>query len=66
MSRYKNTNIRRKSLLPRKNNNALTYDTTHYAKVPESNNDLHVISTEGDRCDNLAFKIYGDSSLWWI
>ena len=66
MSRYKNTNVKRRSLLPRKKNNVLAYDTTIYSAVPESNNDMHIISTEGDRCDTLAYRFYKDESMWWF
>ena len=65
MSRYSNTKITRKSLLPKQKKNVLTYDTTLYQRIPETNGDLHIISTEGDRLDNLAFQFYGDPSLWW-
>ena len=65
MSRYSNTKITRKSLLPKQKKNVLSYETTFYQRIPETNGDLHVISTEGDRLDNLAFQFYGDPSLWW-
>ena len=65
MSRYSNTKITRKSLLPKQKNNVLSYNTTLYQRIPETNGDLHVISTEGDRLDNLAFQFYGDSNMWW-
>ena len=65
MSRYSNTQITRKSLLPKQKKNVLSYETTLYQRVPETNGDLHVISTEGDRLDNLAFQFYGNPSLWW-
>ena len=65
MSRYSNTKMTRKSLLPKQKNNVLSYGTTLYQRIPETNGDLHVISTEGDRLDNLAFQFYGDPSLWW-
>ena len=65
MSRYSNTKMTRKSLLPKQKNNVLSYETTLYQRIHETNGDLHVISTEGDRLDNLAFQFYGDSSLWW-
>ena len=48
MSRYSNTKISRKSLLPKQKKNV-----------------LHIISTDGDRLDNLAFQFYGDPNLWW-
>ena len=65
MSRYSNTKMTRKSLLPKQKKNVLSYETTLYQRVHETNGDLHVISTEGDRLDNLAFQFYGDPSLWW-
>ena len=42
------------------------YATTIYDEVKEKNTDSYFIATEGDRCDNLAFRFYGDSSLWWF
>ena len=65
MSRYSNTKITRKSLLPKQKKNVLSYETTFYRVINETNGDLHIISTEGDRLDNLAFQFYGDPSLWW-
>ena len=59
MSRYKNTKVRKK-------NKKKYYQTTIYKKVEEKNNDSYFISQEGDRCDNLAFRFYGDSKLWWF
>ena len=64
MSRYENTNIRKK-LLPNNKNKINSYGTTIYEKVYENNNDIYVISQEGDKLDNLAFQYYGDSKLWW-
>ena len=65
MSRYSNTKMTRKSLLPKQKNNVLSYETTLYQRIHETNGDLHVIATEGDRLDNLAFQFYGDPNLWW-
>ena len=65
MSRYSNTKVTRKSLLPKQKKNVLSYETTLYQRIPETNGDLHVIATEGDRLDNLAFQFYGDPNLWW-
>ena len=59
MSRYKNTS---KSIIKRKQ----YYNTTIYKKVEEKNSDSYFIAQEGDRCDNLANRFYGDSSLWWF
>tara|TARA_A100001391_G_C5031692_1_gene268545 strand:+ start:341 stop:610 length:270 start_codon:yes stop_codon:yes gene_type:complete len=59
MARYENTKQLRK-------NKKSYYGTTIYNKVDEKNTDLYFISQEGDRCDNLAFRFYGDSQLWWF
>ena len=59
MARYENTRLFRKN---KKN----YYGTTIYKKVEEKNNDMYFIAQEGDRCDNLANRFYGDSSLWWF
>ena len=58
-NRYENTKK------PRKNKKSY-YSTTVYSKVPEKNSDSYFIAQEGDRCDNLAFRFYGDSTLWWF
>tara|TARA_E500000331_G_scaffold343885_1_gene379303 strand:- start:573 stop:842 length:270 start_codon:yes stop_codon:yes gene_type:complete len=59
MSRYKSTDKNKKS-------NKKYYETTIYKKVEEKNTDSYFIATQGDRCDNLANRFYGDSTLWWF
>ena len=59
MARYENT----KKL---KKNKKSYYTTTVYKKVEEKNSDSYFITQEGDRCDNLAVRFYGDSTLWWF
>tara|TARA_Y100001973_G_C5194596_1_gene333345 strand:- start:1787 stop:2056 length:270 start_codon:yes stop_codon:yes gene_type:complete len=59
MKRYQSTSQNRK-------NNKSYKGTTIYNSVPERDDDLHFIAQQGDRCDNLAFKFYGDVSLWWF
>jgi len=69
MARYENTNIKRANKAKRSGEKSkifMKYDTTLYNKVTEANNDLFVITQDGDRLDNLAFQFYGDSSLWWF
>jgi len=61
MARYSDTNIKKNQ-----KTNKSYYNTTIYKKVPERNDDLYFISTEGDRCDNLANRFYNDSTLWWF
>ena len=59
MSRYKSTDKNRKS-------NKKYYETTIYKKVEEKNTDSYFIAQEGDRCDNLATRFYGNPNLWWF
>jgi len=37
-----------------------------YPEIPESINDVYVISSYGDRYDILAQEFYKDAALWWI
>jgi nucleoid-associated protein YgaU len=41
-------------------------ESTIYPKVKPNNNDLYIISEQGDRLDLLANKYYGDTTLWWV
>ena len=42
------------------------YSTTLYDKVAERNDDMYFIAQDGDRCDNLAARFYGDVDFWWF
>jgi hypothetical protein len=42
------------------------YKTIRYPEVPQSDNDIWVLTTVGDRLDILANDFYGDDSLWWV
>lgn len=44
----------------------IVYKTSRYPEVPLSENDVYVITTQGDRFDTLAQQYYSDSSLWWV
>ena len=57
MARYKNTSRR-------KGNKSLS--TTIYHGVPEEDTDMYFIAQEGDICDNLANRFYGNPNLWWF
>tara|TARA_Y100001963_G_C6781591_1_gene450215 strand:- start:2465 stop:2737 length:273 start_codon:yes stop_codon:yes gene_type:complete len=59
MGRYKDTKVKKLK------NGTLVKNTTIYHKIPERDDDLLVMSTEGDRFDLLANQYYGDPSLWW-
>lgn len=60
MNRYDSVNIN-------KDSNGRRYKVTTVLPIIEvSLDDTYIIGQVGDRLDNLAFKYYGDSSLWWI
>ena len=42
------------------------YITTQYPKIYPTSSDTIVISNEGDFLDSLAYKYYGDPTLWWV
>ena len=42
------------------------YRTTYYPQIPISDNDKFVRPVDGDRLDTLAYRYYGDITLWWI
>lgn len=39
---------------------------SYFPDIPLSEDDIYIITTEGDRFDILAQQFYGDSSLWWV
>lgn len=61
MDRYENTTI-----LTTANTNRPYYKGKFYPNIPLSESDVYVITTVGDRLDNLAFSYYRDATLWWI
>ena len=48
------------------NDGSRYYKGTRYPEIPLSQNDIYVITTEGDSLDVLAQQFYGDKSLWWV
>ncbi len=42
------------------------FKTTRYPKIPIAFNDIYIVANETDYLDNLAYKFYKDSTLWWI
>lgn len=42
------------------------YRTNFYPEIPESENDIWVITDFGDRLDLLANQFYGDVTLYWV
>ena len=37
-----------------------------YPNIPKKDNDIHIVTQQGDRLDSLANQFYNDASLWWI
>ena len=42
------------------------YKTTSYPIILPSTTDLQIVSNETDYLDTLAYKYYGDPTLYWI
>lgn len=40
--------------------------TVFYPTVSEQEDDIYVVTVEGDSLHNLAYEYYEDSSLWWV
>jgi nucleoid-associated protein YgaU len=59
MGRYSKTEIKTKGFQK-------YYSTTIVSKPPESDEDVFIVTTDGDRLDNLAFQFYGNPQLWYF
>ena len=60
MNRYRFTKIR-------KEEDGIQYRSiTEYPKVTPKNSDRVYFTKQGERWDNIAYKFYEDTSLWWI
>lgn len=42
------------------------YKAKQFPAIPPADNDLYVVTVEGDRLDLLAYTYYQDASLWWV
>jgi len=43
-----------------------SYGTYYSSEIPRRDSDMYFMAQEGDRCDALAFRFYGDTKLWWF
>ena len=59
-SRYLNTKVKRDK------SGIRAYKTTYYPDIPIRNEDQFIYPRFGERLDTLAYKFYGDSTLWWV
>ena len=60
MKRYNTTNIINRW------DGKKVYLTTQYPVIEPQSSDIIIISNESDYLDNLAYKYYGDPTLWWV
>ena len=42
------------------------YGTTYYPRIEIEDSDTFIYPKDGDRLDTLAYKYYGDITLWWV
>ena len=61
MDRYKFTRI-----IKSKDTGNRVYKSTFYPNIRIGNVDKFVYPIDGDRFENLAYRYYGDATLWWI
>ena len=61
MSRYNFTGIK----IDKYTNNRVM-KTTLYPEIKVADGDQFVYPIEGERLENMSYRFYGDSSLWWI
>ena len=59
-SRYSNTKVKRDK------SGIRAYKTTYYPDIPIRDTDQFIYPRFGERLDVLAYKFYGDVTLWWV
>jgi len=42
------------------------YINTVLPDVPLSQDDVYIITQDGDRLDNLSYEFYNDTQYWWV
>jgi len=42
------------------------YINTILPEVPLSQDDVYIITQDGDRLDNLSYEFYNDTQYWWV
>ena len=60
MDRYRNI------LKKRNQDRKRYYRNSVYPSIPESLDDIYIMTEYGDRVDILSHQFYNDPSLWWI
>lgn len=42
------------------------YINTILPEIPLSQDDVYIITQDGDRLDNLSYEFYNDVQFWWV
>tara|TARA_R110001599_G_scaffold21108_3_gene78752 strand:- start:422 stop:733 length:312 start_codon:yes stop_codon:yes gene_type:complete len=42
------------------------YINTVLPEIPLSQDDIYIITQDGDRLDNLSYEFYNDVQFWWV
>ena len=42
------------------------FESTVYPKFDRHEDDIYIITQDGDRLDNLSFEFYNDVQYWWV
>jgi len=50
----------------RSNNRKRYYINTILPEIPLSQDDVYIITQDGDRLDNLSYEFYNDVQFWWV
>jgi hypothetical protein len=61
MNRYNYTS---KKIDPKKKQKVLK--PTIYPKIPVRDSDVFIYPKALERCEHIAWRFYGDQSLWWV
>jgi hypothetical protein len=60
MKRYESTQVKNRW------DGKRVYFTTQYPVINPRDSDIIIISSDADYLDSLAYKYYGDPTLWWV
>ena len=66
MKRYANTKIEKNTDPDLRTLGLNYYAQVSYPEIPLNENDIYVLTDEGDRLDLLANQFYNDITLWWV
>tara|TARA_Y100001972_G_scaffold101329_1_gene126153 strand:- start:5194 stop:5514 length:321 start_codon:yes stop_codon:yes gene_type:complete len=66
MNRYVEIPIRQTLTDDLRTRGTLFRNSALYPTVPQQESDIYAITEWGDRFESLAFRFYGDVTLWWV